>query len=173
MSNLRHRRLVVFLNVLARAGDGQLVKQGKKACGQLVEQGFGIALADTRSTSRSGQGWRFGPVAKGFLRSVQRLFNAGNAGALHERVVLPLRHQVELVAQVFEVVVDGRGRQQHDLGFHAGLNDVLHQLFIAAFSLVLAFDVVAKVMRFVNDNQVEITPVDGRQGNIAGLAAFA
>jgi hypothetical protein len=71
MANLRHRRLVIFLNVLARAGDGQLVEQGKKACGKLVEQCFGVALAATRSCRRgtrcrTGQGWRFGPVAKGF-----------------------------------------------------------------------------------------------------------
>ena len=84
-------------------------------------------------------------------------------------MVAPLGYQIELVAQVFQVVIDWRGGQQHDLGLDPGLDDVLHQALITAllddvaFFVAFAFDVVAEIVRFVNHHQIEVAPVDGPQ----------
>ena len=77
LADFCHGGAVILLNVLAGAGNGQLVEQGEKACGQAVHQVFGVALAGA-----------LGPFAKDFLRGIERLLDAGNAGALHERMVL-------------------------------------------------------------------------------------
>ena len=68
--------------------------------------------------------------------------------------------------------MEGCGGQQHDFGFDTRLDDVLHQAFIPAFLddvtlfVALAFDVIAEVVGFVDDDQVKVSPVDGGQVDV-------
>ena len=160
------------MNVFAGASDGQLVQQGEEACGQPVHQVFRVAVASACNRLLC-------PCGKGLLGCVQRLLDAGNAGGWHQRVITPLRHQIKLVAQVLQIVIDWRGGQQHHLGFDPGLNDVLHQALVTAllddnaFLIAFAFDVVTEVVRFVNHHQIEVAPVDSSQVNVASPAGLS
>ena len=67
-----------------------------------------------------------------------------------------------MVSQVVEAVVHRGGRKHQHLGFHALLDNLVHQLLVAGF-LVLISIIVAEVVRLVDDNKVIVTPVDAIQ----------
>ena len=161
--------LVVAQDVLARAGDGQFVQQFEKRGTQFFQQVFGFALA----------GLFLRPDGERLLRGGERVLQAADADGILECGVLAFGEEVNLVAQVAQVVVDRRGGEQEDFGFDAALDDVVHQPLVAAladevaFLVALAGGVVAEVVRFVNDDEIEVAPVESREVDVAGFAAVA
>ena len=80
--------------------------------------------------------------------------------------ILTFRKEVDLVAEVTEVVIDRGGREQQHLGLYPALDDVIHKSLITAFAndvalfIPLASGVVSEVVRFINDDQVKIAPIE-------------
>ncbi|MBT9163081.1 MAG: hypothetical protein DDT27_01650 [Dehalococcoidia bacterium] len=74
--------------------------------------------------------------------------------------------EINLVAQVLQVSVNRRGRDEEDFGFDAALDNILHQAFVTALAyyipvfITLSPGVIAEIMRFVNDYQIIISPVN-------------
>ena len=93
--------------------------------------------------------------------------------------VLAFGEKIDLVAQVAQVVIDRRGGKQKHFGFHPALDDVIHEPLVAAFAddvallVALARRVVAEVVGLVNDDEIEIAPIESRQIDAAGFAALA
>jgi hypothetical protein len=119
------------------------------------------------------------PFHEGLLRDGQGVLDAVDAEALREGEIAAFGDEVDLVAQILEVVVDRGGGKQHDLGFDAGLDDVFHQPLVTALPddvavfVALALGVVAEVVGFVDDDQVVVAPVEGGEIDAIHLAALA
>lgn len=159
-------RLVILLDVFARAGDGQFVKQLEKGSIELLHQLARLALRAVF----------LGPEGEDLLRGGERLLQTCNADGLRKSVVAVLGQKIELVAEVFEVVVDGRRGKQEHLGADAGFDDVIHEALIAALAdenplfIPSAGGVVAKIMGLVDNDKVEVAPVEGREIDVTGIA---
>ena len=106
-------------------------------------------------------------------------FRLRDADGVLESGVVAFGEEVNLVAQVAQVVVDRRGGEQENFGLDAALDDVVHEPLVAAFAdevavlVALAGRVVAEVVRLVNDDEIEVAPVERGKIDVAGLAAVA
>ena len=105
-------------------------------------------------------------IAEDFFHSSTR------AQLLSEIFRVAFVSQGELVAQIIEAIVDRGGGEHEHLGFNALANNLIHQLLIAGFSVFNRI-VVSEIVRFVNDDQIIIAPVDTVQGNTKGLTRGA
>ena len=80
--------------------------------------------------------------------------------------------QRELVAQIIEAVIYRSSGQHQNLGFNALADDLVHQFLIAGFP-VLDGIVVSEIVRFIDDDQIIITPVNAVQRNAERLSRGA
>ena len=78
-----------------------------------------------------------------------------------------LGHQVDLVAQVDKRGIDRRSRQHEDLGLDALANHLIEQPLIT-FALM-----VAEVVGLINDDQIEVLPVEVGEIDVASVTAVA
>ena len=113
------------------------------------------------------------------MRRCEGFFEAADAERFRERLVAAFGEEIDLVAQIFQVVVDRRRGEEQDFGPNAGLDDVVHQPLVAAFPdevagfVALAGRVVAEVVRLVDDNEIVVAPVERLEVDVAGIAALA
>ena len=78
----------------------------------------------------------------------------------------------DLVLEIRQAVVDRRGREHENAGFHALLDDPAHQAVIARLAAVVC-RLVAEVVGFVDDDEVVVAPVHVGEVDVAGSAAVA
>ena len=113
------------------------------------------------------------------MRGGERVLQAADTDGVLESGVAAFGQEINLVAQVAQVVVDGRGGEQQDFRFDTFLDDIVHQTLIAAFAdedaffITRAGCVVAKVVRLINDDEVEVAPIKCFQIYVAGKPVFA
>ena len=149
----------------------------------MVSSSSSLKKSEPRRSSRSRilrfEGCLLRPIGEVRLRAPERFLEIADADAVLERGVAAFGEKIDLVAEVFEVVVDRRRGEQQHLGFHARLDDVVHHPLVAAladevaFLVALAGRVVAEVVRLIDDDQVVVAPVDRREVDVAGLAGLA
>ena len=152
------------LNVLAGTGDGDAVEQLEEFEVEGLEDGirrafFGRQLAPTGEGSLG--------LAENFLDTVAGV----ELGA--EFFGFAFVGEGELVFEIGEAVVHRRGGKHQDLGLHAGADDLVHEPFVTRFPHFLAGRVVAEVVGFVDDDEVEVAPVDLFEIGAVGMAAGA
>src|SRR5690606_792309 len=83
-----------------------------------------------------------------------------------------LRREYNLIAQVGHAVVDGRGRKHQHARLHALADDLAHQAVVAGLTAGLWGFLVAEVVRFVDDDEVVVAPVDVREVDVPGHPAI-
>jgi len=158
----RLRGAVVFLDVLARAGDGQQVQQ--------------LEVVEAKHFDQASRGAQviihIEPAIELLLRPPGGVVDAGDA-LVQQRSVDALGGECDLIAQVGEPVVHRGGGQHQHARFDAGLDDAAHKPVVAGLAAVLGGLLVAEVVRLVDDQQVVVAPVDVGQIDIAGQAAVA
>jgi len=115
---------VIALDVFARAGDGQLVQELEESRAKFFQQVFGMTFAGLLAR----------PKRESFLRRRQRILQARNADGVLERGVLAFGQEVNLVAEIPQIVVDRRGGEQQDFRFDPALDDVVHEALVTAFA---------------------------------------
>ena len=152
-----------------RAGDGQLVEELEEGGTQLLKEFSRPAFV----------GLLFRPDGEHPLRGGEGFLEAADADGFREGVVFVFGEEVELVAEVLEVVVDRRGGEQEDFGADAGFDDVVHEALIATLAddvavlVLLAGRVVPEVVRLVDDDEVVVAPVQGREIDVARVTGLA
>ena len=104
------------------------------------------------------------------LRLAGGLLDAGNA-VLGQCAVVAFGDKGNLVFQIGQPVVDGRGRQHQHAGFDALFDDFAHQPVVARLDALAGRFFVAKVVAFVNHHQIVIAPVDVAEVDVARGAA--
>ena len=136
---------------------------------ELLQQFAGLALV----------GLLLRPEGEDLLRGGEGFPEAADADGGREGVIAIFGEEVELITEVFEVVVDRGGGKQQNLGANAGFDDVVHEPLVAAFAdevalvVTLAGGVVAEVVRLVDDDEIVVAPVQGREIEIARSAGLA
>src|SRR5207244_3651924 len=119
------------------------------------------------------------PESERFLCGGQSFFQTADTDVFLEYGVLAFGEKVNLIAQVAQVVVNRRGGQQKDFCSDAAFDDVVHQTLVTAlannvaFLVAPAWGVVAEVVGFINDDEIEVPPVECREVEVAGFAALA
>src|SRR6478609_5829677 len=109
----------------------------------------------------------------------QNLLQTGDSHRLPKYVVASFGQEIDLVSKVLQVCIDRRRGKEQDLGPDSLLDDVLHEPLVAAHAndvallVTFPFYVVAEVVRFVNNDQVEVSPVNHGEVDIAGFSAVA
>ena len=78
--------------------------------------------------------------------------------------------QGKLILQVIEAVVDRRGRKHQDLRLDALLDDTIHQPLIACLPVFEGI-VIAEIVRFVDDDEIVVAPVDAVQRHAQRIPA--
>ena len=118
------------------------------------------------------------PSLKRPLRLLEQRADIPDAQAVSEHILALFGHQIDLVAKVDQRGVDRRCRKHQHLCFRAFLNHLFQQPRVPAVAnlAVVArarLGVVAKIVRLVNDHQIEIAPVEMRQIDVACAPAVA
>ena len=155
----RRRHLgIEAADVVARAGDGDRVQQREEIGPQPFEQG---RLVRRRPGPARGL-----PLLELALGHAEHRLDVADAQRVPERVLPLLGHQVDLVPQIAQGGVDRRRRKHQDLRAHAVLQDLFEQPVVAAAPDDGARFVrpvpalVAEVVGFVDDHQIERAPVE-------------
>ena len=121
------RGAVVFLDVLARAGDGQQIEQGEIVEAQHLDQ----------PSRRASRLFQIQPAVELLLRLARRASMLRDA-VLQQGGIVALGDEGDLVAQVGQAVVDRRGREHQHPGFHPFLDDLPHQSVVAGLAVLVA-----------------------------------
>ena len=152
---------VVALHVLSRPRDRQHVEQLEIVEAQHVHQ-----------ARRAPFGFRqVEPAIELRLGLADRRLDAGDAMP-DQRQIIAFGHEGDLVFEVGEPVIDRRRGQHQYLGFHARLDDPLHQVVVAGVA-VLMRRLVSEVVGLVDDDEIVVSPIDVGEIDIAGQAAIA
>jgi hypothetical protein len=112
------------------------------------------------------------------LRRRKRFLETANPERVGKRLVAAFGQEIELVPQVFQVVVHRRRGEEQHFRADAGLDNFVHQLLIAAFSdeiagfVALARSVIAEVVRLVDDDEVVVASIERFKVDITGIATF-
>ena len=147
--------------MFAGAGDGQQVEQLEIVEAEHVHE-------PRRTPLRVFQGE---PTVELELRLPDRGLDAGDA-MVEQGGVVAFGDEGDLVFEVGEAVVDRRGGEHQDAGLDALLDDAPHEAVVTRLAVVVG-GLVAEVVRFVDDHQVVVAPVDVRKVDVAGSAAVA
>ena len=171
LPDARHLGGVELLHQAAGAGDGHAVQQAQEVGAQVVQQPGFIPPAPARRAGGGG-GPGPGPVSgfpfpKLLLRRRHHAANAAHAQAAAKGVLPPPGHQIYLVPQINQRSIHRRSRQQQRFGAPAAGDNLIQQSPVA---LPVS---VAEVVRFVNDHQIIVGPVEVCQINAAGGAGVA
>ena len=139
-----------------------MVQQGEVVEAEHLDQrrGDAICLFEAEPLVEGGLG-----TAGGGVDAVDAMRRQGHVVALGD--------ERDLVAQVGQAVVHGRGREHQDPGLDTFLDDSTHQAVVPGFLTLARRLLVAEVVRFVDDHQVVVAPVHVRQVDVAGGAAIA
>ncbi len=110
------------------------------------------------------------PLAKALLREARHVRDGLDAVGLGKVRVVSFGDKLDLVSEVEEPVVDGsRGEHQH-FGAHAGLDHVLDEARVAVLFVGIGA-LVAKVVAFVDDEEVVVPPPQVLQVHVAAHPA--
>ncbi len=145
----------------ARTGNGQVIQQG-----EVVEAEHFDQLARRALGIHHGQ-----PAVELDLGLACGLLDAVDA-VLHQRGVVALGNESDLVLQVSQTVVDGCGRQHQHARLDAFLDDLAHQAVVSRLGALAWGFLVAEVVALVDDHEVVIAPVHMRQVNVARRASI-
>ena len=119
---------VVFLDVLARPGDGQQVEQLEVVEAEHVDEPRGRPFGIFQSE----------PAVELKLRLPHGRFDAGDS-VFDQRHVVAFGDEGDLVLEVGEPVVDRRGREHQNAGLDAFLDDPAHQTVVARLTVIVAW----------------------------------
>jgi len=153
--------IVIFFDVATRAGDRHEVEQLEIILVHHVHETLHRALRVREVL----------PLVENELRPPQRRLDTRDA-LLQKCVVLALGDERDLILDVVHAIVDRRGREHQDARLHALLDDVFHEALIARH-FVIGRIVVAEIMAFIDDEQIVVAPVHGREIDVAGGSSLA
>ena len=88
----------------------------------MIQKGGGVRIATLF----------FGPLGKDKLCISQGVTHIGNTKRLIKSVILTLRQKSDLVAEVFQIIVNWCRRKQQHFGFDTTPDDTLHQPLVTA-----------------------------------------
>ena len=120
-----------------------------------------------------------GPIHEDSLSAGQRFLDACDAQACRQSVVATTSDEIDLVTQILQIVVHGRGRQEQDFRLHPRLDHVFHKALVAALPdggsrlISLAASVVSEVVGLVDHHKIVSAPVDRTQIYVARATAIA
>ena len=148
-------RVIIFLDVSARARDGDAVEQLEEVKVEFAQQ----------RVRRAFPGLLFAPCVECALRLPKDVLDAPRCvEALVEVGRVPLVGEGELVLQVGKAVVDRRRREHEHLRPNTRADDALHEPLIAVLlCAAVRSDAVAEVMRLVDHDEVVVAPVQAIQ----------
>ena len=153
--------IVILLDVLAGTGDGEQVEHLEVVKIERFEKALSGSLLGIEPQ----------PGIEPCLGLAKGLLDTRDAVVV-EGVVLALGDERNLILQVVHAAVDGRGGEHQHLRLDAGLDDLPHEPGVTG-QAVLARRVVSEVVRFIDDNQVVVAPVQRGQVDLAGMATVA
>jgi hypothetical protein len=156
------RSVVERLDMLTRPGDRHAVQQLEEVEIQGVEdrRGCPFLRGQVRPSVEYGLG-----LAENL---VDVLFGSQFDVEL---LGIPFISERELIPQIAEAIVDGRGREHQHFGLHPFPNHLVHQLLVAGFTLLEGI-VVAEVVGLVDHDQIVVAPIDTIEWRAEGLAVF-
>ena len=156
--------VVIFLDMLARAGDSDAVEQLEEVEIEAVEQALRAALF----------GGELSPFVISSLRGVEDLVDRfACIEFCVDLVGIAFVGEGELVAQVGETVVDGGGGEHQHFGAYAGADDAIHQAQVTILFFFGRGAAVTEVVALVDDKQIIVAPVEAFQIDAVAAAAVA
>ena len=144
--------------MFARSGEGNSIEQSQEVRAQSFEKGGLVWVSAGKARSF--------PLLELALGDAEHRLNIADPEHLSERILALLSHQVDLVPEVAQARVDRCRRQHQYFGLHAALEGLFKQAVIAAASYEIARVVspisalIAEIVGFVDDDQIERTPIE-------------
>ena len=179
LSDTPHLRSVKLLHQPPRTGNGHPVQQPQKVGPQPFQQPQfpaptppsppSLLLVFTRIGTAAAAGTRAPrfPFPKLPLRRRHQRAYAPHPQAPPERILPPLRHQVNLIPQISQRSIHRRSRQHQHFSARPPGDNLVQQPPVALPP------VIAEIVRLVNHHQVIAGPVETCQVNPARLAGIA